>query len=166
MEKNLHHEEAIKKFKKLAEEIRICMFITGNRENGDHTRPMATIDVEDDGSLWFFTDLRTPKIGEIQTDPTVHLIYAHPGKDSYMDVLGTATIHTDVQLKKDKWKPIVKGWFDSPEDPNIALMRVQPHDVYYWDLETAKMVQFFRIAAAMVTGNKKIADAAEGSLDL
>lgn len=166
MEKNLQNEEALKKFKKLTEEIRICMFITESRMDGENTRPMATIETDDDGTLWFFTDLRTHKVSEVEADNHVHLVYAHPGKDSYMDVHGRATIITDVNQKKDKWKPIVKAWFDSPEDPSIALMKVIPQDVYYWDSETAKMVQFFQMAAAIVTGNKKLADAAEGKLEI
>jgi general stress protein 26 len=50
MEKNLQDEAAKEKFKKLVEDIRVCMFITNSRED-DHTRPMATIDVDDQGRL-------------------------------------------------------------------------------------------------------------------
>ena len=166
MEKNLKNEEALKKFKKLIEEIRICMFITDSHSEAENTRPMATIDTDDDGTLWFFTQLDTNKVAEVKEDSHVHLVYSHPGKDSYIDVHGRATIVRDERLKKEKWSPIVKAWFDSPEDPNIALMKVIPEYVYYWDSETAKMVHFFQMAAAIVTGNKKLADAAEGKLEI
>src|SRR4028119_773528 len=111
MEKNLQSEDALKKFKKLVEEIRVCMFITNNQEEHEHTRPMATIDVEDDGTLWFFTDIRSIKVEEVTMDKQVHLTYAHPGKDSYMDVRGVSSIVTDRDLIKAKWKPVVKAYF-------------------------------------------------------
>ena len=62
MEKNLQSEEALKKFKKLVEEIGVCMFITNNRSDREHTRPMATIEVDDKGTLWFYTDIRSIKV--------------------------------------------------------------------------------------------------------
>jgi general stress protein 26 len=147
MEKNLDQKEALKKFKKLAEEIRVCMFITNSDGELDHTRPMSTIEVEEDGSLWFFTDIRSIKVEEVASDRQVHLTYAHPGKESYMDVRGTAKVVTDKQQIKDKWSPIVKARFpDGADDPNIALLKVQPNQCYYWDAETGKMIQFLKRA--------------------
>jgi general stress protein 26 len=166
MEKNLDQKEALKKFKKLAEEIRVCMFITNSDGELDHTRPMSTIEVEEDGSLWFFTDIRSIKVEEVASDKEVHLTYAHPGKESYMDVRGTAKVVTDKQQIKDKWSPIVKAWFpNGVEDPNIALLKVQPNQCYYWDAETGKMIQFLKMAVSAIAG-KRLADGKEGKLSL
>ncbi len=166
MEKNLDNKEALKKFKELADDIRTCMFITNSSADHEHTRPMATIEVEDDGSLWFYTDVRSLKVEEVSKERTVHLVYAHPGKESYLDVWGNATIVTDRQQIEDKWSPIVKAWFpNGVTDPNLALLKVQPAEAYYWEAETGKMVQFFKIAASIVTG-KKLAEGSEGSLSL
>ena len=166
MEKNLDQKEALKKFKKLAEEIRVCMFITNSDGELDHTRPMSTIEVEEDGSLWFFTDIRSIKVEEVASDRQVHLTYAHPGKESYMDVRGTAKVVTDKQQIKDKWSPIVKAWFpDGVDDPNIALLKVQPNQCYYWDSETGKMIQFLKMAVSAIAG-KRLADGKEGKLSL
>jgi general stress protein 26 len=166
MEKNLENEEALKKFKKLVNDINICMFITNKQGEKDHTRPMATIEVEDNGTLWFFTDIRSIKVEEVSADNKVHLIYSHPGKDSYLDVWGKASVVTDKQQIRDKWSTIVKAWFpDGVDDPNLALLKVEPQNNYYWDAETGKMVQFFKMAASIVTG-KTIADGAEGKLNV
>jgi general stress protein 26 len=165
MEKNLENEEALSKFKKLANEISVCMFITNNEDN-NHTRPMATIKVEDNGTLWFFTDVRSIKVEEVSSNKSVHLVYAHPGKESYMDVWGNATVITDKQQIKDKWSPIVKAWFpNGVDDPNLSLLKVTPTDTYYWDAETGKMVAFLKIAAAAVTGTK-LAEGKEGQIKL
>src|SRR5215217_7112423 len=110
MEKNLQNQEGLQKFKKLVNAINVCMFITNNHEN-NHTRPMATIEVEDNGVLWFFTDIRSIKVEEVSADNTVHLVYSHPGKESYIDVWARATIVTEKQAIVDKWSPVVKAWF-------------------------------------------------------
>jgi len=165
MEKHLSDTEALKKFNKLVNDINVCMFITENKDD-EHTRPMATIEVEENGTLWFFTDIRSIKVEEVSTQREVHLVYAHPGKESYMDVWGSAQVVTDKQSIKDKWSPIVKAWFpNGVDDPNIALLKVTPYNIYYWDAETGKMVSFLKIAASAVTG-KKLAEGAEGKLVL
>lgn len=167
MEKNLQSKEALEKFKKLVQDVNICMFITNNRDDAEtHTRPMATVDVEDNGTLWFYTDIRSIKVDEVSSDQDVHLVYAHPGKDSYLDVWGTASVVTDREKIKEKWTPMVKVYFaNGADDPNLALLNVQPQHCYYWDTETGKMVYFLKAAASVVTG-KRLAEGAEGKLEL
>ena len=168
MEKNLQSTEALEKFKELVNDVNICMFITNNNnDEQSHTRPMATIEVEDNGTLWFFTDVRSVKVEEIENEHDVHLVYAHPGKESYLDVWGRATVSTDKQQIKDKWSPVVKAYFpNGADDPNIALLKVSPGSCYYWEAETGKMVQFFKMAVAAATGNPKVAQGATGKLSL
>jgi len=164
MEKNLSNEEALKKLKKLVNDINVCMFITNNKDNS-HTRPMATIEVEDDGTLWFFTDIRSIKVEEVSMQHTVHLVYAHPGKESFLDVWGNATVVTDKQAIKDKWSAFVKAWFPGGvDDPNISLLQVRPQNVYYWDAEAGRMVSFIKIIAGAITGKPAFSKDAQGSL--
>ena len=165
MEKKLTEKKAFDKFKKLVKDINVCMFITENSDD-NHTRPMATIDIEEDGTLWFYTDIRSIKVEEVSTHHQVHLVYAHPGKESYLDVWGNASVVTDKQKIKDKWSPLVKAWFpNGVDDPNLALLKVSPFDVYYWDAESGKMVAFLKMAIGAVTG-KTIAEGVEGKLAL
>ncbi|OLY94922.1 General stress protein 26 [Cnuella takakiae] len=169
MEKNLQQDEALQKFKKIVEEVRICMFITNVRggEGHEHTRPMANVAVDEDGTLWFYTDIRSIKVEEVATDREVHLTFAHPGKESYLDLWGTGSIVTDRATIKEKWSPVVKAYFpNGADDPNLALLKVRPSDVYYWESETGKMMQFIKQAAAAVTKNPAVAKSAEGKLDI
>lgn len=166
MEKNLKQEEAVKKFRDLVKEINVCMFITNHPTDESHTRPMATIDVEENGTLWFFTDIRSIKVEEVSQEKQVHLTYAHPGRSSYMDVTGITRIVTEREQIREKWKPLVKAWFpEGPEDKNLALMSVVPTEVYYWEAESGRMVEFFKMAASVVTG-KRLAEGTEGSLKI
>lgn len=165
MEKNLQDQEALRKFKELAEDINVCMFITDVDEESS-TRPMATIKAEDDGTLWFFTHLSSGKTSQLREDQDVHLVYAHPGKSSYMDVWGKGSVITDKNKIKELWSPIVKAWFPGGvDDPDICLLKVNPHSAYYWDAEAGRMVSFLKILASAVSG-KKFSEGAEGSLEV
>jgi len=164
MEKNLSDKEALAKFKKLVNDINVCMFITNSKKH-DHTRPMATIEVEDDGTLWFFTDIRSIKVEEVSAQHTAHLVYAHPGKESYLDVWGKASVVNDKQTLEDKWSPVVKAWFPKGvDDPNLALLKLVPREVYYWDAEAGRMVSFIKIIAGAITGKPAFSKDAQGSL--
>ena len=167
MEKNLQNEQALEKFRTLVKDVNICMFITNTRNEAEtHTRPMATVDVEEDGTLWFYTDIRSIKVDEVATDHDVHLVYSHPGKDSYLDIWGTASVVRDKEKLKEKWSPMVKVYFsEGVDDPNLALLKVRPQDCYYWDNESGKMVYFLKAAASVITG-KRLAEGAEGNLEL
>jgi general stress protein 26 len=168
MEKNLQSKEALDKFKKLVKEIGVCMFITNTRDDAQtHTRPMMTIETEENGTIWFFTNVKSIKVDEVEREHEVHLTYAHPAKESYLDVWGTATVVTNRQQIKDKWSPIVKAWFPKgDDDPDLALLKVVPQSCYYWDAEHGRMVEFFKMAVAAVTGKPQIAEGAEGKLSL
>ena len=78
--KSLQHEEAVKKFQQLAKEVNICMFTTLDDDGNISSRPMATINVDEEGNAWFFTNEFSEKIQEVSKDNVVNLIYAHPAK--------------------------------------------------------------------------------------
>ena len=165
MEKNLQNQDALQKFKKLADDIKICMFITAPNED-ESSRPMATIQVDDDGTLWFFTHRSSGKTSQIEEDKEVHLVYSHPSKESYMDVWGHGSVVEDRQKIRDLWSPIIKAWFpQGVEDPDLCLLRVKPYTAHYWDSEQGKMVAFLKIVASAVTG-KKFTEGVEGTIDI
>jgi general stress protein 26 len=165
MEKNLSEKEALLKFKKLVNDINVCMLIT---ENNDvvHTRPMATIDVEDDGTLWFYSDIRSIKVEEVTMESKVHIVYSHPGKEEYMDVWGKASVVRDKKTLQEKWSPLVKAWFPGGvDDPNITLLKIRPTSIYYWDSESGKMVSFIKMVTSVVAGTR-LAEGVEGRINV
>lgn len=165
MEKNLQHDEALEKFRKLVDEINVAMFIT-NIGGEQTTRPMATMDVDDDATLWFFTSKTSMKVDELINDNQVQLIYSHPGKDSYLDVKGSAEVIYDKALIEEKYQPIVKAWFpEGKNDPNLCLLKVIPSQAHYWDSGTSKLVEGIQILASIFTG-KRLADGVEGDIVL
>jgi general stress protein 26 len=162
---NLASGEAIEKLKDLVEDIDICLFCT-NLKTGDGatTRPMSTQEVDDEGNMWFFSDINSDKNREINNDKRVQLFYSHPGKSSYVVVNGEAQVIIDREKTEEIWSPMVKAWFkEGKDDPNISILKVTPTSAYYWDMEGNRMINFFKMIASVATG-KKLVDAQEGSI--
>ena len=163
MEKSFDRQEGLDKMKEMIGSINICMFITNSKES-NHVRPMATTKAEANGTLWFFAKLSSPKMSDIKKDNNVQLLYSHPGKDSYLDVLGKAYVETSREKIEQYWTPLAKAWFpDGIDDPEICLLKVEVDSAYYWDSGTSKMVSFFKMVTAAVTG-KQVAEGEEGTL--
>ena len=166
MEKNLQHEEANKKYKGLIDDVGICMFLTFGNDGKHSARPMATIHVDDDATVWFFTNKKSHKVEEIKRLRAVHLIYSHPGKDSYLDIWGNTELVEDKAKIKELWNPIVKAWFpEGSDDPDLCLLKVSPVKAFYWDSTSSKMIEGIKVIASLVTG-KRLAEGDEGSLEL
>jgi general stress protein 26 len=164
MEKNLNSTEAIKKLQSLVDSINTCMFYTNTQTGVHNTRPMAVIEVDKNGTLWFFTNLQSNKVKDIEKDSNVHLVFAHPGKDSYIDLRGRASIEQDRKSLEEKWNPIVKAWFpDGVDDPNLCLLKVKTDEAHYWDNENTKMVEMMKLVASVVTG-KELVEGVHGDL--
>ena len=163
MNKSFDREEGLSKLKEMVESIGTCMFITKNND-ASHVRPMATVKVDKNADLWFFTKGSSPKVGEVQSNEDVQLLYSHPGKDSYVNILGKAYVETNREKMKELWSPIVKAWFpDGVDDPELTLLRVEVDTAYYWDSGTNKMVSFFKMITAAITGSK-VSEGEEGAL--
>ena len=164
MEKNLSSSEAIKKLQSIINNIPTCMFFT-NTQNGIHNaRPMAVIEADAMGNIWFFTSQQSNKVKDIETDGNVHLVFAHPGKDTYLDVRGRGSIEKDRKSIEEKWNPIVKAWFpEGVNDPDLCLLKVKTDEAHYWDTETTKVGEMLKVVTSVVTG-KQLAEGVHGDL--
>lgn len=157
--------EDIKKLKSLVDDVRIAMLCT-KHEDHMHSRPMATTQVDESGNLWFFTNEFSEKVNQFETDPHVLVCYSNPSSNSYISVRGKAQLITDKAKMKELYNPMVKAWFpEGLDDPKLALLKVTTEQAEYWDSSSSKMVVFFGMLKAVVTGEKY--DAGDyGKLDL
>lgn len=164
MEKNLNSKEAIEKLQVLVKDIGTCMFFTNTQTGIHNTRPMAAVEVDMNGNLWFFTNKQSIKVADIRKDTHVHLVFASPSKDSYLDLRGRASIEEDRKSIDDKWTPIIKAWFpEGKDDPQLCLIKVKTDEAHYWDTDTTKMVGILKVVASVVTG-KQLVEGVHGDL--
>lgn len=151
---NLHDEEAIKKIKDFADDIKVCMFCTKVTDVPFRTRPMSTLDVDDEGNLWFFSSKASDKNDEIKNDETVQLLYAKNSNSHFLTITGNAQVVKDQKKIDELWNPVAKTWFPGgKEDPDLCLVKVIPHEAYYWDTINGKMITLLKMATSAVTGN-------------
>ena len=153
MENSQNNAEGLKMLKEKIKDIRVAMLTSVETDGSLHTRPMHTQPIKDDGLLWFFTGKNSNKIGEIKNDSHVSLSYADPGSNTYLAICGRATHVTDKAKIDELWHDMLKAWFpEGKDDPNIALLKVNPESAEYWDSPSSKMVQLVGYAKALVTG--------------
>lgn len=151
----MKNEKNIEILKEKIEEVRICLFTTHSDKNEFSSRPMATAKVEDDGSIWFFTNEYSLKSKEISPDNKVTLGYSSPSANTYITVNGKAELVDDKVRKEAYFSIPVKAWFpDGVEDPRLILIRVTPDTAEYWDGSSSKVVFAFNLLKAIVTGEQ------------
>ena len=158
-------EQALQKLRELVKDIDFCMLTTID-ENGDpHSRPMSSNgDIDPDGDLWFFTNLSSHKVTEIENSPKVNLSFADPENMRYVSITGVAQLVRDRKKIEELWRPEFKIWFPKgKEDPEIALLRVSLQKGEYWDNPSSTIGFALSFVSSLVTGkqpdmgeNKKI----------
>ena len=135
-------EAALKALGAMVRDIRVAMLTTLCADGTLRSRPMETIPTSFDGDLWFFTDLKAPKVGEVQHDPRVNVSYAAPEHHQFVSITGTASIVQDPKRAELLWSPDYFRWFPAGlDDPDLALLRVNVEQAEYWDNPSRKMGQ-------------------------
>jgi general stress protein 26 len=139
----------------LVKDIKFGMFTTRHPNGHLHSRPMTTQNsrLDDDATLWFFMSRQGEAMAELLADPSVCMVYADTGKDSYVSISGRAVESTDRAAKERLWSPMAKAWFPGGiDDADLALVRLDISHADYWDVKESKLVQLWRMASAAVTG--------------
>ncbi len=156
MEKNISEkEEAVKKFKELVKDVSVCMFTTVDDHNNLYSRPMSTVNIDDEGNAWFFTNEFSETIQEVSKDNNVHLIYAHPAKNVYVTVKGSCTVILNRKKIDELWTPLLKAWFpNGKEDPKLCLVKVVTEEASYWNSNSGSMGVYFKMLKAIANREK------------
>jgi general stress protein 26 len=134
----------------LMERVRFCMLSTWNGKRL-RTRPMGAFVQRREDCIYFFTDARAHKDEEIIAHPQVCLGFADTSGQKYVSLYGRAEVLHDLQKIRELWSIPVKIWWESPEDPNIRLIKVTPEEAEYWD-SPGNVVSGVKVAFALLTG--------------
>jgi general stress protein 26 len=136
----------------LIREIRVALLTTVDRDGHFHARPVQTLKVEADGTLWFFTDWSSPKVDELHHDVRVSLGYADPAKGAYVAVTGSGRLIRDVQKAKELWHIEQRAYYPAgAEDERLALLRVDIERAEYW-IAPGRISYLVAAVTAAVTG--------------
>lgn len=155
MERDATRDDAVKKLGELIRDIEFAMLTTVEEDGHLRARPMQTQASDFDGTLWFFTHAREPKVGEVEREPHVGVAYAKPEENRYVSVSGTARVVRERAKIEELWNPALKAWFpEGVDDPNIALIRVSVDHAEYWDAPSSTFVQLAGFLKAVATGKE------------
>jgi general stress protein 26 len=137
----IEQEVGIKKLATLIRGIKVAMLTTINPDGTLHSRPMATQDVDFDGTLWFFSQMSSEKVAEIMAYPQVNASYVSVEEHRYLSLSGRASVVQDPEKIKELWSPNYRAWFPRGlDDPELALIRVDVDKAGYWDMLSSRMV--------------------------
>lgn len=139
----------------MIKDVQVCMFTTVDEKGQVNSRPMATTHVDEDNNIWFFTNEFSEKIHEVSKDNQVNLIYAHPGKNTYLNISGVCKIVIDKRTMQQHWNPMMKAWFPGGlDDPKLCMLKVVTEDASYWNSSSNRMVVFAGMFKAIVKGER------------
>jgi len=142
------------RLREILDDAGTVMLITHDLAGRSHIRPMAVAKVDDDGTVYLATNIKTAKVREIQADARVDLVFQ--GKLQFATVSGTATLRHDRVLVNELWKDSWKLWFpEGKDDPDITILVIDPDRGEYWDQSGTTGISFlYRAAKAYVTGKE------------
>ncbi len=152
--KEVNQHSEFQKLREMIQDIHFAMFTTMDEKGQLRSRPMVTQEMDENGDLWFFTSLSSPKVEEVTTLRQVNLVYS-TGDHRFVSVSGEAEVIQDTRKVKELWNLAVKTWFPKgAEDPDLVLIRVRPMQAEYWDASSKTFVQLFGLAKAIISGKK------------
>ncbi|MHA7058942.1 pyridoxamine 5'-phosphate oxidase family protein [Aquimarina sp. M1] len=152
--KDVYHNEALDKLKKLAESIDFAMLGTNLNEHPIHMVPMSTKKVDKGGTIWFLSGKDSDHNQHIIRDAKVHLIYSNPKSFEFLNVYGEASIHTEQHILNELYGSGDDAWFDGVEDPNLTAIAVKTTDAFYWDSKNSVLVSLVKMGVSAITGNE------------
>ena len=125
--------------------------VTTRTSGGDLvSRPLAVLQHDFDGTVWFFTADPSPKADDVRHDEHVNVAYVDGA--SVVSLAGTATISRDQARIDEWWNPWVEAWFpDGKDDPSVALLRVDATSAEYWHVDKPGVVRAVESIRALIT---------------
>jgi general stress protein 26 len=115
-------------------ELSEVMLVTGNRGkdiSSAHARPMAIAKLNDDCSLWFLTDLDTPKVDEAMR--TNMGIVTGQTEDRFVSLKGTFEVTQDRTKINEAWCDEAESWVPKgKDDPYLGILVFRPLDAEVW----------------------------------
>ena len=151
MDEPMTRQEGMEKIAEIVKEIRTAMLVTMDESGAPRSRPMATQSRPFDGTLWFFTANDSGKIDDLDRDDRVNVAYASKS-ETYLSVSGRAEVIRDKALIQEMWSPMLKAWFEGPDDPRLCLLRVDVDEAEYWDTPGGRVVSLLLLIKGAVTG--------------
>lgn len=105
-------------------------FLTTRHGEALAARPMAIYARREENAIYLLTSAASEKDDAIHDHPEVGLTVQRGS--AYLSLSGRAGSSHDVAKICELWTPFAEAWWDGPNDPDIRLLTVTPHEAHYW----------------------------------
>jgi general stress protein 26 len=134
----------------LIQDMSICMLTTIDVDHALVSRPMAVLEMDSDGVLWFFTNMNSEKTTALSA---MNLTFTNESNGTYISLSGCGEINSEVKNIERLWTFFAKPWFpEGVDSTNLVLLKFLPNTAEYWDAPQSKMVRIFAMAASIIAG--------------
>lgn len=142
---------AIERIWTLADNLDPCMLVTWDGR-WPRARPVFARTRRDEGRIYVLTDAASGKLDQIADHPQVSLAFSDIRANDYVVINGEAGISRDVAKIREVWRFSDESFWQSPDNPELRLITVEPRDAELWDGSNA-----------LVTGVKMLAERFAGA---
>lgn len=150
MKINEQNSEELTQLAELIEGISVAMLNLADDNGALKGRPMAPLEMDADGNIWFLTDQRSMAAEDIRV---ANLGFVDTDDSTYVSISGHCELSFDREHISRLWTEFARPWFPEGADSSyIALLKFVPESAEYWDSPHNKMVRMFAMAASIVTG--------------
>ena len=147
----------------LLKDFDTAMLVTHPTGGEMHARPMAVADLRPDADAYFVTSNASPKIAEIESNPSVTLTFQSPKE--FASLSGRVSVVRDRALIERLWKEAWKIWFpQGKDDPTISLLKFDAVQGEYWDNSGIHGLSYaFEAIKAYAKGEKPATDSKQNA---
>ncbi|MHC5558994.1 pyridoxamine 5'-phosphate oxidase family protein [Kocuria sp. U4B] len=147
-------DDGTAKVRAIIKNTRIALLTHVDPEGRLVAKPMATQDVDFDGTVYFIAERDSDQVQHLQQRPAVNVAYA--GDGAWVSLAGAARVVDDVAKLRELWDTFTGAWLEGgPENPNNVLIEVTPDTAEYWDQPGGhKLTQVANLLKASVTGRR------------
>lgn len=141
------------KLASLIDDAGTAMLTTIDDDGKMSSRPMMPLQMDANGSLWFFTkrDATDKEAGHNQ----LNLTFSDDGDGTFISLSGSSKLLRNEAKIKELWSPMVRPWFpDGEDDPSLALLRVDVEGGEYWNSSSSSMVRFATHVISVIAGRE------------
>ena len=146
------HNDDLETVNKIIKGTRFATVTTRDQSGSLVSRPLAVLERDFDGTVWFFTQDPSPKTADVAGDPHVNVAYVDGA--SVVSLAGTASIDRDPARIDEFWNPWAEAWFEGGrQDPTVALLKVEGESVEFWHVDKPAVLRAFEVAKGIITSD-------------
>lgn len=116
------------------EDIKVCMITTSDQSGNMCSRPMYVQQIDEEGSLWFFTLNDSHLMEDVRKVPSVNVTFSNSDTNTYISASAVAYEAFDRTKMEDLWHESLESWFPQGLDTDkITLLKVDMQEAEMWD---------------------------------